>query len=146
MPSEQPEQAQIRKNAERRVKERIAFRFHLILFLILNGFLYVGAGIPALLSRSYGELLSIATVTLCWVFVLAIHGTIVYLRTRVAESMREQEIQREMARMGVVTAPEPAEKPKRGQAQVHLTDDGELEYDEEASEAASATANSAKRT
>jgi hypothetical protein len=124
----------IRKRVEKRIKARQEWLTHLTSYVIVNGVLWViwfltGAGFPWPIFPTLG-----------WGIGMGIH-TAVYLTDSSMERMREEAIEREIRREKMRLYGDPdyddsyLEKPKRraraNERATRLTDDGELEYEDE---------------
>jgi hypothetical protein len=128
----------IRERAEKRVKMQQEFKLHWIIYAVVNVFLWLiwlfKTDLLASLGVS-GTLLSILQlpwpilVMLCWGLGLFIHGVVVYFEAGGGAEARERAVQQAIERERALRYGDSAlDKPKRS---AHLSDDGELVYDEE---------------
>ena len=135
--SQKIDYAAIRKRVEKRVKARQEWIGHLTAYIIVNIglwgiWLITGAGIPWPIF-----------VTLGWGIGMGIHTT-TYLTEATMEQRKEEAIDREIRREKMRVYGDPdyddsyMEKPKRRAKEkdsaMRLTDDGELEYDDDAAD------------
>ncbi len=143
----------IRERAEKRVKMQQEFKLHLIVYVVVNLFLwFLWLFIPSVLSGLdiTGRFASILQfpwpllVMLCWGVGLVIHGVVVHFEAGGGAEARERAVAKEVERERALRSGEStsgtrwrramgyedstSEKPKRG---ARLSDDGELVYDEE---------------
>jgi hypothetical protein len=128
----------IRERAEKRVKIRQEFNLHLIIFVVVNLFLWLLWGLipPILSGMGVGSnVLSIVQfpwpllVMLFWGLGLLIHGVVVYYEAGGGAEARERAVQQAIERERALRYGDSAlDKPKRS---AHLSDDGELIYDED---------------
>ncbi len=125
---------QIRARAEKRVKKRAEFFQHLAVYLVVNVFLWIMFGGLAFVTHTPLAMIPAFLSTMGWGIAITLHAITVFIDTKVAEDMREREIdremRREMQRLGIEDPEELYEKPKRDQ-NVRLSDDGELVYEDE---------------
>jgi hypothetical protein len=108
-----PDYEEVRKAAEKRVKNRTEFYQHLIA--------YVGVNLILMIGSSGGAL----PVTLFWGIGLIFHAAAAFLDDPLRH---ERAIRREMEKFGYTASEIEAEKPKRDR--VALADDGELIYED----------------
>lgn len=120
---------QIRKRVQKRLRIRQEFYVHAAVYVAVNILVWF---IYAVIPGAHGGTPWPLFVTFGWGIGLVSHAADTYFKTSERLSRHEddavqREIERERARLYGDAA---LEKPKRGPA--HLTDDGEIEYDEEA--------------
>jgi hypothetical protein len=138
--SDQPTYEEIRARAEKRVKHRNDFFQHLAIYLVVNVFVWAIFLVIAALVEAPEALIPAFLTTFGWGIAVAINAITVLGESAAVGRMREDQIQREMQRemkaRGITDPSQLYEKPKRDQA-VHLSDDGELVYGDEADQKAS---------
>jgi len=117
----------IRKRVQKRLRQRQEFYIHAAIFVPVNLMLWL----IGILTGSIAEFPWPLIVTIGWGIGLISHGVDVYFKTSERVSRHEEnEVQREIERERMLRyGSADLEKPKRGAAR--LSDDGEIEYDDE---------------